>query len=696
VTPTVPGPPAAPARFGPWRREIRAALELLGLTGIAVAQPALDIVSKDVAGVFVTRDATAVQVVAFVAAVVLVPTLVLWAVEAVVGALLPRTRTLVHVALCGLLVAVITIEAVKKATSIAPAALLVVAAVVGIGAAWCFRRFHPAGLFLRYLAVAPFLFGALFLFSSPVTPVVFGHEPESSAGVEVGAPSRVVMVVMDEFPLESLLDGTGHVDATLFPNFAALERGSTWYRNDTTVSPSTETAVPALLTGDHVTKPLAPPVAAEYPHNLFTLLGGAYTMNVHEPYTRLCPKSLCEQMTASSGSGGGVSGMLADAASAWKKFASPEPVPPVRAVLRAGLTSDASLATGIEFVDSLQPATAAQLDFVHIVLPHSPWQFLGSGQDYNPERRPVVPGILTPDLRWRDQFAATSTLQRHLLQVQVADALLGRIVAKLERIGAYDDSLLVVTADHGATFTAGEQLRGLSSVSYPEVMWTPLFVKAPGQDDGVIDDRTVRSIDVLPTIADHLRIDLPWKVDGRSARGAPRTDDALRIAATGWDDAPLVPGEDYHEFDGSSGFRKVLGARAGTGGPDDGLELWRAGPYGALVGARADALVQAGASVTATFDDDPDFEHVDPGARKIPWADLRGSVGLADERRPVAVVVNGVVASVTETSGRIDDTHTAFAAVLPPKLFRRGANDVRLYVVDGPPEDARLVATRRG
>ena len=59
MTPAVPGPPAAPARFGPWRREVRAALELLGLTGIAVAQPALDIVSKDVAGVFVTRDATA-------------------------------------------------------------------------------------------------------------------------------------------------------------------------------------------------------------------------------------------------------------------------------------------------------------------------------------------------------------------------------------------------------------------------------------------------------------------------------------------------------------------------------------------------------------------------------------------------------------------------------------------------------------
>ena len=171
---------------------------------------------------------------------------------------------------------------------------------------------------------------------------------------------------------------------------------------------------------------------------------------------------------------------------------------------------------------------------------------------------------------------------------------------------------------------------------------------------------------------------------------------ALRIASTGWDTAPLVAGKDYHEFDGAEGFQRVLRARAGVGGPDDGLELWRAGSYGQLVGNQAAALVAPGAPVVAVaFDDDPDFEHVDPTAKAIPWADLRGSVALADERRPVAVAVNGVVAAVTETSGRIDDAHTAFAAVLPPKLFRRGRNDVRLYVVTGTPEDPHLVPTRR-
>ncbi|MGZ8735001.1 MAG: sulfatase-like hydrolase/transferase, partial [Acidimicrobiia bacterium] len=591
---------ASARRSGSWSREARAALELFALTGVAVAQPTLDIVSKDATGVFVTRDATAMQIVGFAAIVVLLPTIVLWTVEVILGAIIARRA--VHACLCAGLIGIITIEVVKQAASFSPALVLAIAVAVGTGGGFCVWHFHLVRLWLRYLAVAPFIVVALFIFSSPVTPVVFGRSPEAASGVRIGSPARVVMVVLDEFPVESLLDGNGHVDAALFPNFAALERGSTWYRNNTTVSPSTESAVPALLTGDYVTNELATPVASQYPENLFTLLGGAYRMNVHEPFTRLCPKSLCAGTKAEPGSGGGISGMLEDAASVWRKYASPEPTPTVQPVLRTALSSDESLETVRKFVESLRPASAAQLDFVHVLLPHSPWQFLGDGQNYGPERRPTVPGILTPELRWRDEFAATSMRQRHLLQVQVADALLGRIVDKLRRIGAYDESLLIVTADHGATFTAGQQLRGLSQTAYPEVMWTPLFVKASDAREGTIDDTSVRSIDVLPTIADHLDITLPWQTDGRSALSERRSEGRLRISSTIWDEEPPPAGSDFHEFDGAAGFARVLRARAGDGGASDGLQLYRTGPFGRLVGTPAAPRLEAGATaVAATF-----------------------------------------------------------------------------------------------
>ena len=63
-------------------------------------------------------------------------------------------------------------------------------------------------------------------------------------------PTRpVVMVVFDELPLTSLLDGRGRIDRFRYPNFAALAGDSTWYANATTVSDSTKLAIPSILDG---------------------------------------------------------------------------------------------------------------------------------------------------------------------------------------------------------------------------------------------------------------------------------------------------------------------------------------------------------------------------------------------------------------------------------------------------------------
>ena len=83
------------------------------------------------------------------------------------------------------------------------------------------------------------------------------------------------MLVLDELPLVSLLGPDGRIDATRYPNFAALAGGSTWYRNATGVSGWTPYALPAMLTGRYPSTPAAPHYS-QYPDNLFTALGGLY------------------------------------------------------------------------------------------------------------------------------------------------------------------------------------------------------------------------------------------------------------------------------------------------------------------------------------------------------------------------------------------------------------------------------------
>ena len=42
--------------------------------------------------------------------------------------------------------------------------------------------------------------------------------------------------------------------------------------------------------------------------------------------------------------------------------------------------------------------------------------------------------------------------QRHLLQVMFVDRLVGELIRQLQQENLYDSTLLVLTADHGASF----------------------------------------------------------------------------------------------------------------------------------------------------------------------------------------------------------------------------------------------------
>src|SRR5687767_6875714 len=59
----------------------------------------------------------------------------------------------------------------------------------------------------------------------------------------------VVVVFFDEFPIATLMNGSKQIDSDLFPNFARIQKDSTWFRNATTPATFTSEALPALLTG---------------------------------------------------------------------------------------------------------------------------------------------------------------------------------------------------------------------------------------------------------------------------------------------------------------------------------------------------------------------------------------------------------------------------------------------------------------
>ena len=226
-------------RLGPWRAECARAVELFAIAGLAVAQPTLSLLGHN-AGLFVSADAGLVGAIGLILLVLLLPPAVAYGVEVIVGLVLPRLRRWVHAALVGGFAGVLALEAVKRGSGLGPTPLVAIAIGVGFAAALLVLRFEAVRLFLRVVAIAVPVFAVLLVVASPATPVLLGSGGGEAADVRVGNPKRVVFVVFDELPTESLLDGSGRVDAALFPNFARLAATSTWYRNASTVAPYTQ------------------------------------------------------------------------------------------------------------------------------------------------------------------------------------------------------------------------------------------------------------------------------------------------------------------------------------------------------------------------------------------------------------------------------------------------------------------------
>ena len=166
------------------------------------------------------------------------------------------------------------------------------------------------------------------------------------------------------------------------------------------------------------------------------------------------------------------------------------------------------------FVAGLKPSDEPTMHFLHLLLPHHPWRYLPSGATHPAQaaRRPRRVGGRT--YAWPLEV----NRQAHLLQLAYTDRLLGDVIDRMEKQGIWDDSLVVVTADHGESFIPG-QLAGDSPAAADteaQVAWVPVFLKEPGQTKGTTSDANWEQVDLLPTMADALDTDVPFKVDGIS------------------------------------------------------------------------------------------------------------------------------------------------------------------------------------
>jgi hypothetical protein len=692
---------SAPRPAARLRAELLALLELFVLCGFAITQPVLDVTGRS-PEFFLFNRASRGDILLLVATITLLPAAAAWAGELLVGLLGGHARRAAHLALMAGLLTVLAIEVAKKLFPVRGGLLAVLALAAGLTATWLLATRPALRLWLRYLAPAPLVFVLVFALASPVASLV---RPQGDAPVPAasgGTPGQrtppVVMVFFDEFPMESLLDRRGRIDARMYPNFARLAGDATWYRNATAVNWYTPFAVPSLLTGRYPARSVAP-TYTEYPETLFTLLARSHDLKVFESVTQLCPPRLCPATAGTAGRDSGFGVLAKDTAEVWTRIALPydtQPDPDAQFVeetnAETGITATTSKSSTSfrfdqikvnqparfsEFLDSFHAAERPGFHFVHLLLPHTPWRYLPSGMRYDYPSKSF--GRTKASVWGLQPWPVTVSHQRYLLQLAFTDRLIGQMIERLERVGLYDEALVVVTADHGGSFTPGRHTRIPAKDTAHETAWVPLFIKMPHQTSGKVTDRNWEHVDLVPTVADALGVQVPWRVDGRSALGSR--------ARTGTKKPFYVrPGRGgLMLLDGPPNLALALrGVTDRLLRPQDGpIGLYRVGRYARLVGKSSAAVGVTNPSPRrVTISPPTDLGAIDPSSGKVPammTGRIDGPTSVPDPA--IAVAVNGTIGGVSEIFRSSDDVRH-FAAMVPDFLFRQEGNRVELFEVD--------------
>ena len=116
-------------------------------------------------------------------------------------------------------------------------------------------------------------------------------------------------------------------------------------------------------------------------------------------------------------------------------------------------------------------------------------------------------------------------------EIAYVDSCIGRVVDRLRALGSYDNTLLIITGDHGQ----GLGQHGETSHSYyiyQSTLRVPLIIRAPRGHKGRQIAENVSLVDIMPTVLDLVGLEMPPRVEGASLRrcleGVPGSDQGGR------------------------------------------------------------------------------------------------------------------------------------------------------------------------
>lgn len=156
--------------------------------------------------------------------------------------------------------------------------------------------------------------------------------------------------------------------------------------------------------------------------------------------------------------------------------------------------------------------------WVHFISPHTPYEYRELSAHLAPPQEEgrfaqAVPGSFEIETeaelkRARDLYDG---------EVFFADHLFGAMIDHLEALGALEDTIIIVTADHGEEFMDHGQVQ--HNALYEELVRIPMLIRHPSSLAGSRTEVPFVNTDLLPTIAAITGAKAPENLDGVNLRG---------------------------------------------------------------------------------------------------------------------------------------------------------------------------------
>lgn len=150
--------------------------------------------------------------------------------------------------------------------------------------------------------------------------------------------------------------------------------------------------------------------------------------------------------------------------------------------------------------------------------PHEPFDPPeGYAEMYNPGNDGE--SIIWPRYGDTAQYTPEELKQIHALycgEVSYVDHWFGRFYDKLDSLGLLENTMVVVTSDHGFLFGEHNWVGKHARILYQDIARTPLLINSPLIPKGTVYKELVQMADLTPTILQTMGVEVPVSMHGKS------------------------------------------------------------------------------------------------------------------------------------------------------------------------------------